>query len=199
MSDLRGMNTKKDASAFRLLQFARLYHGKPFLFLTLTTSKPIPHLARKLQRLLFWLRQKHQIAYLAVRTNEGNGVYHLALVSAYIHRTLIKKKWEKLTGAHQVHISLERSFPAFVKEMTSQKHTAYYSRSKNFVPKGTQEGLERLRRNVARCNRVRAYKQFARRLRASENMDDSLWKTERCVERFYGTCSDLKTKLVYFA
>jgi len=199
MSELRHLRTKRDRHVFRLLQFARAYHGKPFLFLTLTTSKPLPNLDRKLARLLLWLRQKHQIEYLAVRTGEGNGVYHLALVSGYIHRTKIKKKWEKLTGAWNVHISMERSFPAFVAEMTGQRDTMRYSRSKNFVPKGSPEALEDLRRQVAYINRVRAYKQLARRLRKTKNLEESKYRTIQCVERFYGSYSDIKTRRVLYA
>lgn len=199
MSELRHLRTKRDRHVFRLLQFARAYHGKPFLFLTLTTSKPIPNLPQKLKILLLWLRQKHDIEYLAVRTGEGNGVYHLALVSGYIHRTKIKKKWEQLTGAWNVHISMERSFPAFVAEMTGQQDTMRYSRSKNFVPKGSPEALERLRRQVAYINRVRSYKQLARRIKASENIEESVYRTIQCVERFYGSHSDLKTRRVCYA
>jgi hypothetical protein len=161
--------------------------------------KPIPNLDRKLARLLLWLRKKHKIEYLAVRTGEGNGVYHLALVSGYIHRTEIKKKWEQLTGAWSVHISMERSFPAFVAEMTGQQETMRYSRSKNFVPKGSPAALESLRTSVSRINRIRAYKQLAMRVRGTENIEESRYRTIQCVERFYGSYSDLKTRRIFYA
>lgn len=199
MSVLRPFKTKRDRRAFRLLMFAREYYGKKFLFMTLTNANhhASDRRSRSLSELLKVLRKRSDIEYFSCRTGEGNGVYHLALISGYLPHQVIRGKWHDMTGAWNTHVSMERSFPAFVREMTGQNGEPRYSKSKNFVPLGVPDALDSLYRLVSPQNRVRSYKQFARRLKASGNLDESRWRASVCCDNFYGMASDLKTRLVY--
>jgi hypothetical protein len=116
MSVLRAIMEKADRRAYRNLTFARHFWNRKFLFLTMTFARMEKHPHRKLARFLAHIRKKRGIEYFAVRTGEGahGSVFHLALVSKYIHHTEIRKVWEHLTGAWNIHISYEREWDSFV-------------------------------------------------------------------------------------
>jgi hypothetical protein len=184
LSELRGFRNKNDARAYRALMFAKTYFNRPFKFLTLTSAKEIKHYNRKLHRLLVHLRKNHKIEYYAVRTSEGRGVYHLALISHYIDHNEIRRLWESLTGAWSIHISLERNERDFVKEMTGQKGVLRYSMSRGFLPKGIQKALNALRKEVMPFQRVRAYKMLARRLKACNgDLERAFMITRECMSQ----------------
>jgi hypothetical protein len=164
--------------------FAKTYFNRPFKFLTLTSVKEHKNYNRKLHRLLARLRKVHKIEYLAVRTSEGRGVYHLALISNFIDQKEISRLWQSLTGAWNVHISLERDERDFVREMTGQKGVLRYSMSRGFLPGGIQKALNALRKEVQPFQRVRAYKMLARRLRASNgDLSRALYMTRECMSQ----------------
>jgi len=184
LSELRGFRNKNDARSYRALMFAKTYFDRPFKFLTLTSVKEIKHYNRKLKRLLAHLRKTHKIEYYAVRTSEGRGVYHLALISQYIDHKEISRLWQSLTGAWNIHISLERNERDFVQEMTGQKGVMRYSMSRGFLPNGIQKVLNALRKDVQPFQRVRAYKMLARRLRASNgDLSRAFLMTRECMSQ----------------
>jgi len=152
-----------------------------------------------LRLLLRYLRKITDLEYLAVRTGEGNGVYHICLVSAYIDQALIREKWELLTGAYRVNISRERSIHHLVNEMTKQKAVARYSKSQGFVPIGTQQALNALAYHFTGRLRLLAYSQFAARCRLFKGDCDKAFTVtmDCCNHSIIGLCSDLKTRLVY--
>ena len=198
MSVLRGIMEKADRRAYRTLTFVRHFWNRKFLFLTMTFAKVEEHPHRKLARLLAHLRKKRGIQYFAVRTGEGvNGcVFHLALVSKYIHHTEIRTVWEHLTGAWNIHISFEREWNAFVQEMTRQYHVAKYSNSKGLFPAGSQIALNRLSRDFRSNVRIIAYRQFAARCRLNNgDVDKAYYQTSTCIRQFHGRCSDIKTHM----
>ena len=184
MSETRGFRNGQDARAYRTLKFAKVYFGRPFRFVTLTSVRHIPNFSRKLKRLLAHLRKFYFIEYFAVRTSEGNGVYHLALISHYIDHKEIRRRWESLTGAWSIHISLEKDEKAFVNEMTGQKGVMRYSMSRGFVPKGVQKALKALRKQVQPWQRVIAYKMLARRLKCNGgDLAKAFYITRECMSQ----------------
>ena len=197
MSVLRGVMEKADRRAYRNLTFARHFWNRKFLFLTMTFASVEEHPHRKLARFLAHFRKKRGIEYFAVRTGEGrNGcVFHLSLVSKYIHHIEIRNVWEHLTGAWNIHISFEREWNAFVQEMTRQYHVIKYSNSKGLYPKGSQAALDRLSRDFRGNVRVLAYRQFAARCRLDNgDVDVAYLQTSTCIRQFYGRCCDIKTR-----
>jgi hypothetical protein len=198
MSDLRRYMDKKDRHQDSLLRWARVYWKKPLKFMTLTTAKEEKFLDRKFKRLISYLRRKYIIEYLAVRTDEGNGVFHVALVSNYIPQKEIKEAWERLTGAWNVHISLEKNFTSFRKEMTHQYAVARYSHSSGFIPQGVPAYLDRLKSHFVAGHRVPAYNQFARRCRLyDDDVERAFFDTLLCLSHStLGWCSDLRTRSV---
>ena len=197
MSELRGFRNGRDARAYRTLMFAKAYFGRPFRFVTLTSSHKIPKFSRKLKRLLVHLRKLHFIEYFAVRTSEGNGVYHLALISHYIDHQEIRRRWESLTGAWSIHISLLKDERAFVQEMTGQKGVMRYSMSRGFLPKGVQRALRRLRREVQPWQRVISYKMLARRLkRNGGDLVKALYFTLECMSQAPDGEYDITSKVL---
>lgn len=200
LSELRLIRTSRDAAAYRKLMLARYYHGQPLKFLTLTfkdelegDGKRNPY-KMKLQALMLALRNKgHDIEYLATETAEGNRVFHLALICGFIHHTKIRQWWQENTGAWNVHISREKNLPAFLSEMTGQQKTMRYSMSRNFLPKGAYSALPRLKYHFAGKVLNRACVMFARRLK-SVSVETALLQTRECINRGYGSYSDLRTK-----
>jgi hypothetical protein len=198
-SDLRRVMTPKDRKMFRRLHFAREYWGKPFKFLTLTGADGKVPGWLELQQLLRHLRQISEIQYFNVRTGEGSGVYHLALLSQYIDQALIRERWEALTGAYHVNISRERSINALVQEMTRQQETIRYSMSRQFIPVGTEQALDRLKALFRGRLRIKAYKMLARRARQNKgDISQAYHDTKICIGRCtLGYCSDIKTRFVH--
>jgi hypothetical protein len=190
--------SNKDRHQDRKLRFAKEYWKKPFRFVTLTTVERDENLDRKFTRLIAHLRKKHILEYQAVRTDEGNGVFHVAVVSNYIPYAEIKEAWERLTGAWNVHISLEKNFTAFRKEMTHQYAVARYSHSEGFVPKGVDAYLDRLKSHFQPMHRAPAYRQFARRCRLyDDDVERAFFDTLLCLSHStLGWCSDLRTRSV---
>jgi hypothetical protein len=189
---------KADRRAYRNLTFARHFWNRKFLFLTMTFAKVEEHPHRKLARLLAHLRKKRGIQYFAVRTKEGanRNVFHLALASKYIHHSEIRKVWKHLTGAWNIHISFEREWNAFVREMTRQYHVAKYSNSKGLLPLGSRNALNRLSRDFRGNIRLIAYRQFAARCRVDNgDVEKAYLKTSMCIRQFHGRYCDIKTHL----
>jgi hypothetical protein len=199
MSDLRRTMTPKDRQVFRLLHFAREYWGKPLKFLTLTGVDGKSPGWLELQQLIRHVRKISALEYLGVRTGEGNGVYHLALMSQYIDQALIREKWESLTGAYHVNISKERSINALVREMTRQQETIRYSMSRSFIPPGSQHALDSLKALFRGRLRIKAYKMLAIRARHSKgDIDQAYHNTKDCISRSpSGLCSDIRTRQVF--
>jgi len=197
LSDLRLIRNQRDATAYRKLMLARYYHGVQLKFLTLTFKDEIQGDGKrnpykmKLQALMLALRNKgHDIEYLATETAEGNRVFHLALICGFIHHSKIREWWRENTGAWNVHISREKNLPAFLSEMTGQQETMRYSMSRNFVPKGSIGGLARLKYYFSGKSLNRACVMYARRLK-SVPLETAVEQTVKCIERGYGTYSDL--------
>jgi len=204
VSDLRLIRTPSDARAYRKLMLARHYHDQPLKFLTLTFKEVPPKTTKNnpykllLKHLIQYLdRQGYSIEYLAVQTNEGNGVFHLAIISDYIHHSRIRSWWLEHTGAFNIHISQEKNLPSFLSEMTGQQHTLRYSMSRNFIPKGSLTYLESMKTYFTGKTLNRACVQYAKRLRTS-SPDQAFERTCRCIERGYGVCSLLTTKTVLY-
>jgi hypothetical protein len=195
MSDLRLHRTKADKNAARLLIFSRQWNNQKFLFLTLTFTKDVGDPVRKLEFLLRHLRKKERIEYFAIRTTEGNGaVFHLALVSKYIHHTEIRKRWKALTGAWNINIQYERDLKGFVSELTGQYGAARYSYSQDFVPKGTVSHLNWIKNNTCFQNRFKGYRMFCVRLKKHGNPLKAREETVTCLERIIGRCSSIYTE-----
>lgn len=180
----------------RLLHFARNYYGKPLKFLTLTGADGKSPGWLELQQLIRHIRKIVALEYLAVRTGEGNGVYHLVLMSKYVDQALIREKWESLTGAYRVNISRERSTSSLIREMTRQQFTNRYSMSRNFVPPGTEHALNSIRSRFCGILRLKAYKMLAIRARQKKgSVTDAYHITCTCLDRSpIGSCVDLRTR-----
>jgi len=203
LSELRLIRTQRDATAYRKLMLARYYHATQLKFLTLTFKDKLLEDGKnnpyklKLKALMLFLRQKHDIEYLAVETREGNAVFHLALICGFIHHTKIREWWRENTGAWNVHISREKNLPAFLSEMTGQQETMRYSMSRNFIPKGSIRGLARLKYHFSGKDLNRACIMYARRLK-SVPLEIAVDQTVKCIERGVGTYSDLRSKKQVF-
>jgi len=202
VSQLRLIRTAQDAIAYRKIMLARYYHDQPLIFLTLTFKEVLEKKGKrnpyklKLQALMSFLREKWSVEYLCVQTGEGQQVFHLALICPYIHHTVIRTWWRENTGAWNIHISREKSLPAFLSEMTGQYQTSRYSMSQNYIPKGSLSGLKDLKQRFSGKTLNRACMMYGRRLHDS-TIDESVLRTCTCLERSYGICSDLRTKTVY--
>jgi hypothetical protein len=133
--------------------------------------------------------------YMAVRTDEGRGVFHLAVVSDYLPWKEIKARWLAITGADRIHISYERDFQALLEEMTRQNQTRRYSYSQGFVPDGSRKAIEALSRHFDGRLRYKALKHLARRWK----QPDALARTITCIERGPGPgrYSDLASRQEY--
>jgi len=200
LSELRLIRNSRDATAYRKLMLARYFHNTPLKFLTLTFKDKLPEGDKKrnpyklkLQALMSFLREKYDIEYLAVETREGNAVFHLALVCGFIHHSKIREWWRENTGAWNVHISREKNLPAFLSEMTGQQETMRYSMSRNFIPKGSIGGLTHLKSYFTGKSLNRACIMYARRLKFVP-LEIALYQTVKCIERGFGTYSDLHSK-----
>lgn len=190
---MRPVLTSDDALARRRLVFARHYHGVPLRFLTLTSRVPRRDFARDLQHLVEYLRIVFgSLEYQAVRTDEGRGVYHLAVVSAYLPWREIKARWKALTGADRVSISYERDFKALLDEMTRQQQARHYSRSRGFLPDGSRQAIDVVFRHFPGKLGYRAVRMLALRWRAQ----DALVRTLSCIERGPGPgrFSDIRSR-----
>jgi hypothetical protein len=190
--------TSQDLRSRRLLLFARHYHDVPFKFLVLTSRKRVLDPSRHLEHLVEDLRQIFgPLEYGAIRTDEGRGVFHLAVVSPtnkYLDWKVIKKRWKSITrGSDRISISQERNIDAFLEEMTRQKLQVRYSFSRRFVPEGSRKAIEALSFHFTGLSLHRAVEMLALRWRGPE----ALVRTISCIERGYGTCCDLKTRQVY--
>lgn len=84
------------------------HDGERCTFLTLTSPSAEMQnypLETSLKVLIARIRKKFgNIEYYAVRTNEGNGVYHLLFFGPYIPQKWISENWEQLRGAWSVDI-----------------------------------------------------------------------------------------------
>jgi hypothetical protein len=170
----------------------------PLRFLTLTSKNVRGDVfSRDLEHLIEDLRAVYgSLEYMATRTDEGRGVYHLALVSDYLPWATVKTRWQAITGASRVHISFERDFHAILEEMTRQQETRRYSFSRGFLPDGSRDAIEAICRQFTGKIRYQAIKQLARRWKAPA----ALIRTQACVERGPGPgrYSDIRTRQEYF-
>jgi hypothetical protein len=167
------------------LRFARLFHGEKFRFLTLTSKIECEESARDRKRRLFrGLRVEISgLEYRCTRTDEGNGVCHLCLVSpVYIPW----KKIEELWGA-RVNITQERDLEALLKEMSLQSDHCQYSMSRRFLPNGAIEAIETLGRHFRGTLGRKCIEMLARRYKR----DNPLHKTLECCMRKDGWHSRL--------
>ena len=84
------------------------HDGERMSFLTLTSpgkeQQNYP-LETSLKILIARIRRKFgNIEYFAVRTNEGNGVYHILFFGPYVPQKWISEQWAQLRGAWSVDI-----------------------------------------------------------------------------------------------
>lgn len=181
LSVLRKELTSRDARARRYLVFARYYWGRPLKFLTLTSVRRSRSNSLALKSFLLALRLLvGDIEYMAAHTDEGRGVYHLAIACKnYIPWQVIRDAWEKRTGATHTYITLEKNFDALLNEMTQQKELCRYSFSREFLPAGARQAIEAVCVHFKGPVRYQAIKMLARRWRRV----DALPKTISCIER----------------
>lgn len=125
------------------------------------------------------LQRNGDVEYMATHTDEGRGVYHLALVSPYLPWSVVREMWKKRTGADRVNISYERNFDAMLREMTLQQEMARYSFSRGFLPDGARKAIEAICCHFRGKIRYQAIAMLARRWRRS----DALSRTVSCAER----------------
>jgi len=183
---------------YRIILFAREYYAQPLKFLTLTFPPGAENHRIALQQLMEFLRKMFTLEYLAVRTGEGNGVYHICLVSPFIDQALIREKWESLTGAYRVNISKEKSISSLVREMTRQQDTMRYSMSRKFLPQGSIHALDRLSKEFRGNVRIKSYGMLARRLRfARGDIIRAYYRTAVCMRQLNGRCSDIRSHQEY--
>lgn len=194
MSRLRQKWTRNDIRNATILRFAREYHGEKFKFLTLTSKVEESSSLRDRKRRLFrCLRVEYPgLEYRCTRTDEGNGVCHICLVSSrYIPWQVIEKHW-----AARVNISQEKSLEKLLFEMSLQEEHACYSMSRSFLPEGSLDAIEALSRHFrGRLNR-KALVMLGRRWKHDNGLS-SLHKTLTCCERKDGWCSDIRTRAEY--
>jgi hypothetical protein len=189
ISKLRKNWSRWDVRNAQILRFARLYHGEKFRFLTLTSRIENEESARDRKRHLFRsLRiEIPTLEYRCTRTDEGNGVCHLCLVSpVYIPW----KKIEDLWGA-RVNISQERSLEALLQEMSLQSDHCQYSMSRAFVPDGAIEAIEALGRLFRGSLGRKSIEMLARRFKR----DNPLHRSIECCRRKDGWHSRLDNHL----
>jgi len=189
LSQLRNQWTRRDVRVAHLLRFARQYHGKAFRFLTLTTRPDQAHLdlPTRLKVIIRFLRRDmKRLDYLATRTDEGLGVYHLVLISsAFIPIRKIQAFW----GA-RCWITREHEFNGLLLEMTQQREIQRYSMSRGFLPDGAGEAIEALSRHFRGHEGMIARAMLARRWKRG----NALHLTRECCFRKGGWGCDLKTR-----
>lgn len=191
MSRLRKKWTRFDVINANLLRFAREYHGEKFRFLTLTSQTENEKSLRERKRELFRLLrvQIPGLEYRCTRTDEGNGVCHLCLISpVYIHWRLITKYW----GAH-IWISQEKSLEKLLHEMSLQSDHAQYSMSRGFLPHGARAAITTISRYFRGTLGKKAVLMLARRWKRP----NALQLTLACCSRKDGWCSDLRSRIEY--
>jgi hypothetical protein len=177
ISNLRKTWSRHDVRNAQVLRFARIYHGEKFRFLTLTSRREEESSLRDRKRRLFRsLRvQIPSLEYRCTRTEEGNGVCHICLVSpVYIPWRVIEEHW----GSY-VQISQERNLEALLQEMSLQSDHCQYSMSRMFVPDGVLEAIEALGRLFRGRLGQKSVEMLARRWKAR----DALSKTIECCSR----------------
>lgn len=148
MSDLRDNLTRNDRRAYGRLKAGLSYHNdKKVRFVTFTFPMALEKAKRamRLQSVIKWIRKEYgHLEYFATHTDEGNGVFHLAIVNnVYIPRDDLISAWEKRTGAWNVGISLvahEDEFPPgkFFQEMIRQSDIDRYSYSSGWLRPGSR-------------------------------------------------------------
>lgn len=188
MSKLRSKWSRWDIRNAQILRFARIFHGEKFRFLTLTTKLECEESARDRKRRLFRALRAEipSLEYRCTRTDEGNGVCHICLISpAYIPWQNIEKHW----GSH-VKINLETDLEGLLREMSLQSDHCQYSMSRQFMPKGSVEAIEALGRHFRGRLGKKSVDMLARRYKR----DSPLHKTLECCMRKDGWCSDLYNK-----
>ena len=189
ISKLRKNWSRWDVRNAQILRFARLYHGEKFRFLTLTSRIENEESARDRKRRLFRSLRVDipTLEYRCTRTDEGNGVCHVCLVSpVYIPWKKIEECW----GA-RVNISQERDLEALLKEMSLQQEHCQYSMSRKFVPDGVIEAIEAL----GRLFRGRLGRKSVDMLARRWKHDNPLHKTMECCRRKDGWHSCLDNRI----
>lgn len=177
ISRLRKNWSRWDVRNAQILRFARTYHGEKFRFLTLTSRIENQESARDRKRRLFRSLRTEipSLEYRCTRTDEGNGVCHLCLISpVYIPWKKIEEHW----GA-RVNITQERDLEALLKEMSLQSDHCQYSMSRSFVPDGAIEAIEALSRLFRGRLGHKSIEMLARRWK----VPDALPKTIECCSR----------------
>lgn len=189
ISDLRKKWTRYDVRNAQILRFARVFHREKFRFLTLTSKPEESSSLRDRKRMLFRALRFEipSLEYRCTRTDEGNGVCHICLISpGYIPHEKIEKHW----GAW-VQISLERDLEALLKEMSLQSDHCQYSMSRGFLPHGACEAIEALGRLFRGRLGHEAVEMLARRWKSPE----ALYRTIECCSRKQGWSSQMFTRL----
>lgn len=180
--------------AAAVIRFSRVYHGKAFRFLTLTSTDDQTDgvMRERLASLVRYLRRfQKRLDYLATRTDEGNGVYHLVIISsAFLPIKRISEFW----GA-RCWIEKEHDLNGLLLEMVLQREQQRYSMSRGFVPDGAREALEALSRQFRGHVGQVALQMLARRWKQG----NALQVTRECCSRKPGAgwCSDLRTRREY--
>jgi len=125
------------------------------------------------------------LEYRCTKTDEGNGVCHICLVSpGYIPHEKIKQHWHGY-----IRINLERNLDALLKEMSLQSDHCHYSQSHNVLPGGAIHAIDAIGRLFRGHLGFDAIEMLARRWRAP----DALNRTIECCSRKHGWRSLLDT------
>jgi hypothetical protein len=133
-------------------------------------------------------RFQGRLDYWATRTDEGNGVYHLVLISsAFIPRKRIQDFWGALAW-----IEREHDFEGLLQEMVLQRKTVRYSMSRGFLPDGSYAAIEALSRRFRGRLAGKAQHMLARRWKCDSA--SALTRTIECCSRKDGWACDLKTR-----
>lgn len=112
-------------------------------FLTLTSSPNSPDIHKSFRKLIKRIRRRFdEFEYLAVKTSEGYGVYHIIYKGKYIPQGWLQANWMDIHNAKMVNIKFIRNHPKKLANyvvsqyMSSQQGFNRYSWSWNIVFRG---------------------------------------------------------------
>lgn len=117
-------------SRLKLIFYYAAWKGHDLRFMTLTSSKHSPDIHTSFRKLVKRIRYRYEtFEYLAVKTDEGYGVYHIVFRGSYIPFKWLQKTWIEIHNAFMVNIKFVRNYP---KKLASYMVNQYMSAQNMF-------------------------------------------------------------------
>jgi len=112
-------------SRLKLIFYYTAWKDDKLRFMTLTSSKDSPDIHKSFRTLVKRIRYKFgEFEYLAVKTDEGCGVYHIVFKGSFIPFRWLQDAWKDIHKAFMVNIKYVRNYP---KKLASYMVNQYMS------------------------------------------------------------------------